>query len=56
VKFSFALGGKDGVPFPVDRSSYDRTILHLRHLVDEARLEGNEKYAALERLKAIAPA
>jgi hypothetical protein len=55
VKFSFALGGKDGVPFPVDRSSYDRTILHLRHLIDEARLEGNEKYAALERLKAIAP-
>jgi hypothetical protein len=55
VKFSFALGGKDGVPFPVDRSSYDRTILHLRHLIDEARVEGKEKYAALERLGSIVP-
>lgn len=56
VKFSFAVGGKDGVPFPVDRSSYDQTIHHLSHLIEKARLEGREKYAALERLKAIAPA
>jgi len=55
VKFSFALGGKDGVPFPVDRSSYDQTIHHLNHLIEKARLEGREKYAALERLKAIPP-
>jgi hypothetical protein len=56
VKFSFALGGKDGVPFPVDRSSYDETIQHLSQLIEKARLEGREKYAALKRLKAIAPA
>ena len=55
VKFSFALGGKDGVPFPVDRFSYDQTIHHLGHLIEKARLEGREKYAALRRLKAIAP-
>jgi hypothetical protein len=55
VKFSFALGGKDGVPFPVDRSSYDQTILHLSGLIEKARLEGKEKYAALERLRAIVP-
>jgi hypothetical protein len=54
VKFSFALGGKDGVPFPVDRSSYDETIGHLCHLIEKARLEGGEKYMALKRLKAIA--
>jgi hypothetical protein len=48
VKFSFALGGKDGVPFPVDRSSYDQTI-------ENARLDGAEKYAALKRLESIAP-
>jgi len=55
VRFSFALGGKDGVPFPVDRSSYDQTIHHLGYLIEKARLEGREKYAALERLKAISP-
>jgi hypothetical protein len=55
VRFSFAFGGKDGVPFPVDRSSYDQTISSLSHLIENARLEGKEKYAALERLKAIAP-
>ena len=55
VKFSFALGGKDGVPFPVDRPSYDQTIQHLSHLIDKARLDGGEKYAALKRLEGIAP-
>jgi hypothetical protein len=55
VKFSFALGGKDGVPFPVDRSSYDQTIDHLGRLIEKARLEEREKYAALKRLKAFVP-
>src|SRR4029078_3546329 len=26
ARFSFALGGKDGTPFPVDRAAYDETI------------------------------
>jgi len=55
VKFSFALGGKDGVPFPVDRSSYDQTIQHLGHVIENARLNEGERYAALKRLKCIAP-
>ena len=55
VKYSFALGGKDGVPFPVDRRSYDETIQFLHSLVEKARLDGKEKYAALERLKSLAP-
>jgi len=55
VKFSFALGGKDGVPFPVDRHSYDQTIQHLTNLIENARLQTDDKYAALKRLKTIAP-
>jgi hypothetical protein len=55
VKFSFALGGKDGVPFPVDRSAYDQTIQQLGHLIENARLGEREKYTALQRLKSIAP-
>lgn len=26
VSFSFAHGGKDGIPFPVDRETYQETI------------------------------
>ena len=53
VKYSFALGGKDGVPFPVDRKSYDETIHFLGYLIEKARLEGKEKYRALETLKSL---
>ena len=55
VKYSFALGGKDGVPFPVDRRSYDETIQFLHSLVDKTRLDGKEKYSALERLNSLVP-
>jgi hypothetical protein len=51
VKYSFALGGKDGVPFPVDRKSYDETIEFMRQVVAEARLEEKEKHSAMERLR-----
>ena len=37
VKFSFAHGGKDGVPFPVDRELYDRTIRELEEIARSAR-------------------
>lgn len=55
VKYSFALGGKDGVPFPVDRRSYDETTRFIQSLIDKARLEGKEKYRVLERLKSMTP-
>jgi len=55
VKFSFALGGKDGDPFPVDRTSYDETIQQLGKLIENTKLDQAEKYAAFERLKNIAP-
>jgi hypothetical protein len=55
VKYSFALGGKDGVPFPVDRKSYDETIQFMRHILEKARIEGKERYSALERLRSATP-
>ena len=36
VKFAFAHGGKDGVPFPVDRDLYDRTIAELEEMARAA--------------------
>ncbi|HZU18037.1 MAG TPA: DUF763 domain-containing protein [Candidatus Dormibacteraeota bacterium] len=50
VSFSFAHGGKDGTPFPVDRATYDATIASLRQAVAEARLGRNDKVEALRRL------
>ena len=36
-KFAFAVGGKDGVPFPVDRRVYDEVVTILQYLVERAR-------------------
>jgi hypothetical protein len=41
ARFSFAHGGKDGTPFPVDRKTYDASIHILREAVERARL-GNK--------------
>ncbi|MBO0687109.1 MAG: DUF763 domain-containing protein [Candidatus Dormibacteraeota bacterium] len=50
VSYSFAHGGKDGTPFPVDRRTYDATIDSLHRALLEARVGRNEKVAALRRL------
>lgn len=54
AKFSFAHGGKDGTPFPVDRDTYDSTIQILHDAVEEAKLEKNEKCNAIKRLERYA--
>jgi hypothetical protein len=48
--YSYAHGGKDGTPFPVDRKTYDRNIIVLTDAVRKARLGENEKSDALKRL------
>ncbi len=50
ARFAFAHGGKDGIPFPVDRPTYDRTIDVLRRAVDRARVDRSERIRALKRL------
>ena len=48
--YSYAHGGKDGTPFPVDRDAYDRNIVVLTDAVRRARLGQNDKFEALRRL------
>ncbi len=55
LKFSFAFGGKDGVPFPVRRKAMDTAIKILREAVEEAKIGNREKLEALKRLKNFAP-
>jgi len=50
ARFSFAHGGKDGFPFPVDRDTYDKTIETLRAAVTRAGIDRSERVAALKRL------
>ena len=52
--YSYAHGGKDGTPFPVDRQTYDRNIVVLTDAVRKARLGQNDKSDALKRLAKLA--
>ncbi len=51
--YSFAHGGKDGHPFPVDRETYDKTIEVLGEALRRARVGEQEKLAAIRRLQGM---
>jgi hypothetical protein len=51
VKYSFAHGGKDGIPFPVDRGSYENSIGFLRDILIECN--SGSKDRALKALAEI---
>jgi len=50
VKFSFAYGGKDGVPRPVDRVAMDQSIELLRESIQKARVDEKTKSRSLKKL------
>jgi hypothetical protein len=50
VRFSFAHGGKDGHPYPVEKKTYDNSIQFLRDALNKAKVDRSEKLAALRRL------
>jgi hypothetical protein len=50
ARFAFALGGKDGHPFPVPLKTYDESIAVLRRSLDAAKIEGKEKIEGFRRL------
>jgi len=54
ARFSFAHGGKDGTPYPVDRQTYDKTIEVMHKALNGARIDRNEKIHAFRRLAAWA--
>jgi len=53
VRFSFCVGGKDGVPFPVDRAAYDEIIAVMGNAVEQAKLGKTERINALKRLNGV---
>ena len=55
AKFTFAHGGKDGHPYPVNRAVYDGSIEILRRSLERARVEQAEKNDALKRILRLFP-
>ncbi len=49
ARYSFAHGGKDGIPYPVEWKTYDQSIEFLSGAASKAKLESREKNEALKR-------
>ncbi|MDH4300344.1 MAG: DUF763 domain-containing protein [Dehalococcoidia bacterium] len=52
ASYSFAHGGKDGYPYPVDRKTYDNSIQFLTQALEKAKIGDSEKLEAFRRLRA----
>ena len=50
VKFNFAHGGKDGVPYPVARETYDKSIRYLSSAIEGAEIQREERIQSLKKL------
>ena len=50
VKYNFAHGGKDGVPYPVARKTYDQSISYLSSAIEGAEIQREERIEALKKL------
>ncbi|MFH0987546.1 MAG: DUF763 domain-containing protein [Patescibacteria group bacterium] len=50
ARYSFAHGGKDAIPFPVDRNTYDKTISVIERGIKKSFISQREREKALKRL------
>lgn len=50
ARYSFAYGGKDGTPYPVDRETYDKTLAVLERAIRKSKLGLSEKNDSIKRL------
>lgn len=53
AKFSFAFGGKDGIPYPVNKASMDKAHKVLKSAVEEAEIGRDERLKAIKRLESF---
>lgn len=51
ARYSFAHGGKDATPYPIDRKTYDTSIQFFSRLVSKTKLSFSEKNKILNRLR-----
>jgi len=55
IRYTFAHGGKDGVPHPVDLPTYAASIEVLEDAITQAKIGQREKLQALQRLRHVDP-
>ncbi len=53
ARFSFAHGGKDGTPFPVNRETYEISISVLHDALRRAKIGRSERLGAIRRLSKL---
>ncbi|MGM0531749.1 MAG: DUF763 domain-containing protein, partial [Bacteroidota bacterium] len=53
ARFSFAHGGKDGHPYPVQTQVYDETISELKNALDHSKIGYSDKKKAFKNLSEI---
>lgn len=53
VRYSFAHGGKDGYPFPVNKSDLEHSVAILRSALEKSKLGNRDKLLALQKLAGI---
>jgi hypothetical protein len=53
ARYSFAHGGKDSTPYPVDRRTYDKTIQMMETGIKKSAVSFKEKESAIIRLNKI---
>lgn len=52
-KYAYAIGGKDGIPYPVNRRVAEEVIITLEDIIQKAKLESNEKKFSLNKLRGL---
>ncbi len=50
ARYTFAYGGKDGTPYPVDRSTYDKSLEIIERGINKSKVSNKEKDLARKRL------
>jgi hypothetical protein len=53
ARFSFAHGGKDGTPYPVNRNTYDKTVSIMKKAIESSGIGSKDKLMAIKRLAGI---
>lgn len=51
ARYSFAHGGKDATPYPVDTDTYDKSIQFFRKVVEKLKMDKSEKKKLVSKLE-----
>ena len=50
AKYSYAHGGKDGIPYPVNKDTYEKSVNKLKTALEKAEMGKKDKLKSLKRL------